>query len=46
MAISIKTAQDIAEMRPACRLAGEVLDYIEPFVKPGITTARTRPPLP
>ncbi|HLA36042.1 MAG TPA: type I methionyl aminopeptidase [Rhodocyclaceae bacterium] len=25
-------------MRPACRLASEVLDYIEPFVKPGITT--------
>ena len=39
MAISIKTDQDIAEMRVACRLAGEVLDYIEPFVKPGITTA-------
>ena len=39
MAISIKTAQDIAEMRVACRLAGEVLDYIEPFDKPGVTTA-------
>jgi len=39
MAISIKTAADIDEMRVACRLAGEVLDYIEPFVKPGITTA-------
>jgi methionyl aminopeptidase len=38
MAISIKTAADIAEMRVACRLAGEVLDYIEPYVKPGITT--------
>ena len=39
MAISIKTAAEIDEMRVACRLAGEVLDYIEPFVKPGITTA-------
>ena len=39
MAISIKTAEDIAAMRIACRLAGEVLDYIEPFVKPGVTTA-------
>jgi methionyl aminopeptidase len=38
MSISIKTPADIAEMRPACRLAGEVLDYIEPFVKPGVTT--------
>jgi methionyl aminopeptidase len=26
-------------MRIAGRLAGEVLDYIEPFVKPGVTTA-------
>ena len=39
MAITIKSAEDIAEMRVACRLAAEVLDYIEPFVKPGITTA-------
>jgi methionyl aminopeptidase len=38
MAISIKTAEDIAAMRVACRLAAEVLDYIEPFVKAGITT--------
>jgi methionyl aminopeptidase len=39
MPISIKTAEDIAAMRVACRLAAEVLDYIEPFVKPGISTA-------
>jgi methionyl aminopeptidase len=39
MAISIKSPEDVAEMRPACRLAGEVLDYIEPFVTPGVTTA-------
>jgi methionyl aminopeptidase len=38
MTISIKTPAEIEEMRPACRLAGEVLDYIEPFVKPGIST--------
>ena len=38
MTITIKTAEDIEGMRLACRLAAEVLDYIEPFVKPGITT--------
>ncbi|WP_151446808.1 type I methionyl aminopeptidase [Lacisediminimonas profundi] len=36
--ISIKTAEDIAGMRVAGRLAAEVLDYIEPFIKPGVTT--------
>lgn len=36
--ISIKNADDIAGMRTACRLAAEVLDYIAPFVKPGVTT--------
>ncbi|HTY02587.1 MAG TPA: type I methionyl aminopeptidase [Rhodocyclaceae bacterium] len=38
MAILIKTASDIEGMRIAGRLAGEVLDYIAPFVKPGVTT--------
>ena len=38
MSIEIKNNGDIAAMRVACRLAGEVLDYIAPFVKPGITT--------
>ena len=38
MSITIKTAEDIEKMRVAGRLAGEVLDYIESFVKPGITT--------
>jgi methionyl aminopeptidase len=38
MAITIKTPQDIEKMRIAGRLAGEVLDYIAPFVKPGVTT--------
>ncbi len=38
MSITIKTPEDIKKMRVAGRLAGEVLDYIEPFVKPGVTT--------
>lgn len=37
--ITIKDAQGIAGMREACRLASEVLDYIAPHIKPGITTA-------
>lgn len=39
MSIIIKSDQDIAGMRVAGRLASEVLDYITPFVKAGITTA-------
>ncbi len=38
MGITLKTPQDIEQMRIAGRLAGEVLDYIAPFVKPGATT--------
>ena len=38
MSIVLKTAEEIDKMRVACRLAAEVLDYIEPFVKPGVTT--------
>ncbi len=38
MSITIKTPEEIEKMRIAGRLAGEVLDYIEPFVKPGVTT--------
>ncbi|MEX8504320.1 type I methionyl aminopeptidase, partial [Leptothrix ochracea] len=38
MSITIKSASDIEGMRIACRLASEVLDYLEPFVKPGVTT--------
>ncbi|MXR37824.1 type I methionyl aminopeptidase [Craterilacuibacter sinensis] len=38
MSIVIKTPQDIEKMRIAGRLASEVLDYITPFVKPGVTT--------
>lgn len=38
MAISIKTPEDIEKMRVAGRLAAEVLEIIEPFVKPGVST--------
>ncbi len=38
MSIHIKNADDIAKMRIAGRLASEVLDYITPCVKPGVTT--------
>ena len=38
MTITIKSADDIAAMRDACRLASEVLDEIAPHVQPGITT--------
>ncbi|MCE2679722.1 MAG: type I methionyl aminopeptidase [Burkholderiales bacterium] len=38
MSAVIKNAHDIEKMRIACRLASEVLDYITPFVKPGVTT--------
>ncbi|MDI1301056.1 MAG: type I methionyl aminopeptidase [bacterium] len=34
----IKTAEDIEGMRIAGKLAGEVLDYIGPYVKPGVST--------
>ena len=38
MPIVIKTPADMDAMRTAGRLAAEVLDYITPFVKPGVTT--------
>ena len=38
MTISIKTEAEFEKMRVAGRLAGEVLDYIAPFVQPGVTT--------
>jgi methionyl aminopeptidase len=38
MSISIKTPLEIEKMRIAGRLAGEVLDYIKPFVQAGVTT--------
>ncbi|EGV52388.1 methionine aminopeptidase [endosymbiont of Riftia pachyptila (vent Ph05)] len=39
MSVTIKTAQEIEKMRVAGHLAAEVLEMIEPYVKPGITTA-------
>lgn len=36
--IIIKTAEEIAKMRVAGKLAGEVLEMIEPYVKAGVTT--------
>jgi methionyl aminopeptidase len=38
MPVEIKTPEEIEKMRVAGRLAAEVLDYITPFVKPGVTT--------
>ena len=38
MTVTIKTGAEIENMRVAGRLASEVLDYITPFVKPGVTT--------
>jgi methionyl aminopeptidase len=40
MNVTLKTETDIAKMRVAGRLASEVLDYITPFVKAGITTGK------
>jgi methionyl aminopeptidase len=38
MSVSLKSAEEIAAMRVAGRLAAEVLDYITPHVRPGVTT--------
>jgi methionyl aminopeptidase len=38
MSVTIKSPEEIEKMRLAGRLAAEVLDFITPFVKPGITT--------
>ncbi|HZZ92093.1 MAG TPA: type I methionyl aminopeptidase [Usitatibacter sp.] len=40
MANSIKTAAEIEGMRVAGKLASEVLDFITPYVRPGVTTGR------
>lgn len=39
MSITLKTPEEIEKMRVAGRLAAEVLDFIEPHVVPGVTTA-------
>ena len=38
MSITYKNAEEIQGLRVAGRLAGELLDYLTPFVKPGVTT--------
>lgn len=38
MAVTIKTEDEIAKMRIAGRKAAEVLEYIEPYVVPGVST--------
>ena len=38
MSVSIKSPHDVEKMQVAGRLASELLDYITPFVKPGVTT--------
>ena len=38
VAIQIHSKRDIEKMRATGRLAAEVLDFIEPYVKPGVTT--------
>ena len=38
MSVKIKPPEEIEKMRIAGRLAGEVLDYIAPFVRPSVTT--------
>jgi methionyl aminopeptidase len=40
MPVALKSTEDIVRMRLAGRLAAEVLDYITPFVKPGVTTGK------
>ena len=38
MPITIKTADEIAKMRVAGRLAAEVLEMVVPYIRPGVTT--------
>lgn len=38
MSVTAKTPDEIAHMRVAGRLAAEVLDFIGPYVKPGVST--------
>jgi methionyl aminopeptidase len=38
MTIKIKDEAEIASMRNACQLAAQVLDAIEPHIKPGVST--------
>lgn len=36
--IQVYTAEDFAAMRKAGKLAAHILDYIEPYIRPGVTT--------
>ena len=38
VAVEIKSKSEIDKMRATCRLAAQVLDFIEPHVVPGVTT--------
>src|SRR3972149_1392856 len=40
MPVSLKTSDEVEKMRVAGRLAAEVLDYIEPRVRAGVSTAQ------
>ena len=40
MAVTLKSPEEIDQMRVAGRLASEVLDFIAPYVKPGVTTGK------
>jgi methionyl aminopeptidase len=40
MPVVLKTSEELERMRIAGRLASEVLDFITPHVKPGVTTGR------
>ena len=40
MPITINNQEDIKKMRIAGKLASEVLDFISPYIKPGITTEK------
>ena len=39
MSVIVKSSEDVEKMRVAGRLASEVLDYVGPLVRPGMTTA-------
>ena len=40
MSVVIKDKQEVGKMRLAGKLAAEVLDYVAPYVKPGVTTGK------
>src|SRR5688572_32621393 len=40
MAVVLKSPEELERMRTAGRLAAEVLDFIAPHVRPGVTTAK------